>query len=48
MRRLKKLADWLEQEQPTAANSLREGLEECFTINPPGRATVVASLPGHD
>jgi len=24
---------WLEQEQSAAANSLREGLEECFTIN---------------
>jgi len=33
MARLKKLADWLEQECPAAANSLREGLEECFTIN---------------
>jgi putative transposase len=33
MARLQKLADWLEQEQPAAANSLREGLEECFTIN---------------
>jgi transposase-like protein len=31
--RLRKLADWLEQECPAAANSLREGLEECFTIN---------------
>jgi putative transposase len=31
--RLRKLADWLEQEQPAAASSLREGLEECFTIN---------------
>lgn len=31
--RLRKLADWLEQEYPAAANSLREGLEECFTIN---------------
>jgi len=30
---LRKLADWLEQESPAAANSLREGLEECFTIN---------------
>ena len=29
----KELADWLEQECPAAANSLREGLEECFTIN---------------
>ena len=33
MARLRKLAGWLEQEQPAAANSLREGLEECFTIN---------------
>jgi putative transposase len=33
MARLKKLADWLEQEVPAAAHSLREGLEECFTIN---------------
>jgi hypothetical protein len=33
MARLRKLADWLEQEQPAAANSLRKGLEECFTIN---------------
>ena len=31
--RLRKLADWLEQESPAAANSLREGLEECFTLN---------------
>jgi len=33
MARLKKLAEWLEQEQPAAAASLREGLEECFTLN---------------
>jgi hypothetical protein len=33
MARLRKLADWLEQESPVAANSLREGLEECFTLN---------------
>jgi len=32
MARLRKLADWLEQEAP-AANSLRERLDECFTIN---------------
>jgi len=32
-KRLRKLADWLEQECPAAANSLREGLEECFTLN---------------
>ena len=30
---VQRLADWLEQECPAAANSLREGLEECFTIN---------------
>ena len=41
MARLRKLADWLEQEQPAAANSLREGLEECFTIN---RLGIVPSL----
>ena len=39
--RLRKLADWLEQEAPAAANSLREGLEECFTIN---RLSVPPSL----
>jgi putative transposase len=33
MARLKKLADWLEHDQPAAAASLREGLEESFTIN---------------
>lgn len=31
--RMKKLADWLEREPPSAAASLLEGLEECFTIN---------------
>lgn len=33
MARLRKLADWLEEEQAAAANSLREGLEECYTLN---------------
>ena len=33
MVRLKKLAEWLEREYPSAAASLMEGLEECFTIN---------------
>jgi transposase-like protein len=33
MARLKKQAEWLEQEYPTAAASLREGLEETFTVN---------------
>jgi len=32
-RKLKKLADWLEREYPSAAGSLREGLAEMFTIN---------------
>jgi transposase-like protein len=31
--RLNKLADWLEQDNPSAAESLREGLKEMFTIN---------------
>lgn len=31
--RLNKLADWLDRSQPAAAASLREGLQECFTIN---------------
>ncbi|HYL74669.1 MAG TPA: IS256 family transposase [Bryobacteraceae bacterium] len=33
MARMKKLAEWLEREYPSAAASLMEGLEECFTIN---------------
>jgi transposase-like protein len=33
MARLKKLAEWVEREYPSAAGSLLEGLEECFTIN---------------
>ena len=31
--KLEKLAQWLERDCPAAAASLREGLEECFTIN---------------
>src|SRR5689334_24231152 len=31
--KLEKLAKWLEREHPDAADSLREGMEECFTIN---------------
>jgi len=38
--RLKKQADWLQNEYPSAARSLLEGLEETFTVNtldiPPG------------
>ena len=41
MVRMKKLADWIERDYPAAASSLREGLEECFTIN---RLDVPASL----
>jgi len=33
MAKLEKLAQWLEREHPDAAASLREGMEECFTIN---------------
>jgi putative transposase len=33
MARMKKLAEWLERDYPSAAASLIEGLEECFTIN---------------
>jgi transposase-like protein len=33
MARIKKLAAWLDQKYPSAASSLVEGLEECFTIN---------------
>ena len=33
MARLEKQAGWLEREYPSAASSLREGLEEMFTVN---------------
>ncbi len=33
MTRLEKQAQWLEREHPDAAASLREGLEEMFTVN---------------
>jgi len=33
IRKLKQLAQWLEQEYPSAASSLLEGLDEMFTIN---------------
>ena len=33
MARIKKLAAWLANSYPSAASSLLEGLEECFTIN---------------
>src|SRR6516164_8229113 len=41
MAKLEKLAQWLQREHPDAADSLREGMEECFTIN---RLDVPASL----
>ena len=31
--KLEKLAQWLQRDHPDAADSLREGMEECFTIN---------------
>jgi len=47
MARIRKLAEWLEREYPSAAASLREGLEECFTINrlgvPPSLARCLAT-----
>jgi transposase-like protein len=33
MARIRKLAEWLDRDYPSAAASLLEGLEECFTIN---------------
>lgn len=39
--RLRKLADWFDQSYPAAAASVREGMEECFTLN---RLGVPASL----
>lgn len=33
MARIKKLAAWLDEKYPSAAASLLEGLDECFTIN---------------
>jgi putative transposase len=41
MAKLKKLAEWLEQSWPAAAASLREAMEECFTVN---RLEIPASL----
>jgi len=33
MKKIRKYASWLEKEWPSAASSLREGLEEVFTVN---------------
>ena len=47
MARIKKLAPWLDQKYPSAASSLVEGLEECFTINrldvPPSQCRCLAT-----
>ena len=48
MARQRKLADWLEQESPAAANSLREALEECFTINRLAIPSPLQRWPGHN
>jgi len=39
---LEKQAQWLEQEYPSAAASLREGLEEMFTVNGLGLSSRIA------
>jgi transposase-like protein len=47
MTRIRKLAEWLDRDHPSAAASLLEGLEECFTINrlgvPPSLARCLAT-----
>jgi len=40
--RLEKQAEWLDQEYPSAAASLREGLEEMFTVNKLGLSSSLA------
>ena len=42
MAKLEKQAQWLEQEYPSAAASLREGLEEMFTLNRLGLSSTLA------
>ena len=46
--KLKKLAQWLEHEYPSAATSLLEGLDEMFTINRLDLPGDAASLSGDD
>lgn len=41
IRKLEKLAEWLDREYPSAAGSLREGLTEMFTINRLGLPTTL-------
>jgi transposase-like protein len=48
MARIRKLAEWLEREYPSAADSLREGLEECLKINRLGVPPSLQALPGDD
>ena len=43
---MKKQAQWLEQEYPSAATSLREGLEEMFTVNGLGLSSSLARCLG--
>lgn len=46
MAKLEKQAQWLEQEYPSAAASLCEGLEEMFTLNRLGLSSTLARCPG--
>jgi transposase-like protein len=45
-KKLEKLASWLEQEHPSAAASLREGLSEMFTVNRLGLPSVLRRCLG--
>jgi hypothetical protein len=47
MARLKKLAEWLEREYPSAAGSLLEGTGGMLHHQPVGHTAFTASLPGH-
>jgi putative transposase len=44
--KLKHLAKWLEREYPSAASSLREGLDEIFTINALGLPKILRRCLG--
>ncbi len=46
MAKLEKQAQWLEREYPSAAASLREGLEEMFTLNRLGLSSTLARCLG--
>jgi len=45
---MEKMAQWLERDYPSAARSLREGLEESVHDPPAGATAEPASLPGDD